>query len=819
MLGAEHKRPSTIRALTACFTLEVPRASFIAAMARHPGEKHHFERFAVQVMQEGGSAGDETVQWPFLKGAPGRMLYLLNLYAGLKAIRAGEVIAQAREGEVMSSSVLIAHGEAVVLDSEGNEVLTLQQGECYNERAILGVPPDRQRVGESIVARAHCEAQVITDEVWKRVSSEFPEEQEPIRQQVIRHMASQAIALQEQMLTALAQHLEPRLVPPMQDITSFGDAASHLLILVEGRARCECSCGAFEYTAGKVFNEAVLLGVVHYSTRTVSAHTLCVLQALDRVHFQDQSSWTQNDLQIMEPLLDEARECADLDLEACLPSTRLGKMAGFDSAAHEFLVQICDNADDRFFVPGEVIMQHGERCEPGLTPFFALFRGDLVLENDLGVHLGHVKPGETFGESGALGLADMRTVTVRASMSGCVHVLRIEGVPFTTGIRMFPHECHALEAIIDARWGNTTEQAGIRQKWIRDKVVPALRAHWMFVDTSLEFVGEVAVGLSGSDVGAGDVIAEAGSPADSMLILLEGEADVETEGGVKLGSLKAGASIGEVALMGIFPMRLATLRATTACSVLPVTEKALRRALAELGMQGGSALTELTAHRSWQVQQGLPLTALPMRLNKDNICVRSIALQARRIHLAPNQIWECLPASHPAGQHFSILASGRANVELCNEEEPPKRLRVQTLNPGSLIVEDVAAEYGMWVRALSVCEGYRVRMVDFKTATAKSPAAADEWYPHFRLIQVEAEEKLRSRGDNVRGQMVSSFEHPNSDGIRLWKNRRERAMTRAPKQVLPPLVHADSQQELRPRPLKPLKRELSGSALPMLPGI
>jgi CRP-like cAMP-binding protein len=842
MLGAEHKRPHTIRALTACFTLEVPRAAFVAAIAAHPGEKHHFERFAVQVLQDGGS--DEKCRWPFLANAPARLLYLLNLYAGLTAFRSGHVLVGEGADAPKMSAVLVVAGEAAVMSAADGEIQVLREGDCYNVRELLGVPSDNSSFW--LEARGVCEAQILPKEVWDRVIAEFPENevQDVLKSEIISHLVSKAMtsrgiaagplelvrrvrllgAASNQLATWLTEHLEPLMVMPGDNVMVEGQNASRMFILLDGKSRSEYSCGTFVFGPGKVFCEAALLGVVNHYLRTVTASTVCMLQSLDRKHFQDRSRWTEQDLQIMEPLLQEAQERKDSDIEADRFETRMRqKVVAFKNADHDFLVQLCENMEDKFMEPGEVIMAQGDECQPGVTPFYSLISGELVLENKAGVFMGHVMPGETFGESGALGFSQTRSLTVRATLAGCVHCVKIEGVACIAAIRRFPSQRAALETIIDQRWHQHAIGAKKRALWIRDKVVPVLRAHWLFADTTHEFVAELAVGLASAEYEAGKVIAKAGDAADSMLVLLEGTADVESKDGEVLGSLTAEATIGEVALMGLFPLRLATLRATTACCVLPVTEKALRRALAELSDSGARkselALAQMAEQRRSQVQQGLPMTSLPLRVGQDNICVRAIALQARRISLAPNEIWECIPASHPGGPHFGVLASGRAVIEMRHEEDPSKRIKVLPLSPGDLLMEDVASEFGMELRATSACEVFRVRRIDFRTALARAPAAAEQWHPHFRMLEVEAVKVLRSRGQNVRGQLHHCQEHPNSEGIQLWKRRRDRAIARAPRKVLPAVLRSDSQPDLPisllRKPIK-MKGDVSAGRLPSI---
>merc|ERR1719183_1376191 len=80
MLGVESRRTATVRALTICFAMEIPRAAYVKAIARHPADTVPLEAFAVQAIEK--MEEDQEVSWPFLTNMPRRIVYMLRLYAG-----------------------------------------------------------------------------------------------------------------------------------------------------------------------------------------------------------------------------------------------------------------------------------------------------------------------------------------------------------------------------------------------------------------------------------------------------------------------------------------------------------------------------------------------------------------------------------------------------------------------------------------------------------------------------------------------------------------------------------------------------------------
>jgi CRP-like cAMP-binding protein len=252
-----------------------------------------------------------------------------------------------------------------------------------------------------------------------------------------------------------------------------------------------------------------------------------------------------------------------------------------------------------------------------------------------------------------------------------------------------------------------------------------------------------------------------------MLILLEGKAEVFASSGEKLGQFGEGAAFGELAMLGLFTTRTVTVQALHHCRVFSLTAQDLFR----VGLVKDACELVLKAKEE-QVQRGLPLTALPIKLNFDCVGVRYLAMLAERLDLATGDWWKPSGNRDPRGPSYGVLARGRAQLEL------PDNQVVMKVVSGSLVPEGLVSEYGAGLRAMSRCEAYRFLEIDFMTVVASFPSAK-EWLHRFRLLQVETCNHFAARLRSVRGAGRSTANHPSNDDIHNWKVRRLKAMERA----------------------------------------
>lgn len=453
---------------------------------------------------------------------------------------------------------------------------------------------------------------------------------------------------------------------------------------------------------------------------------------------------------------------------------RLAACSGFDRCRPDFLHMLIDNSQEQILNPDEVVFSMGDPCAFGVAPFYVVLEGQITIENHLEVVLGYIQEGDVFGTGGAIGLVDERSNCARASKGRQTLLCRVDGGTLEAALVAFPEEKDFLEETFFKQQTRNHDYEKARESWITGTVVPALAGTPLLAGCPEEFLYDVGAPLLEKTYKDGQTIVTVGQPADSMLVVLEGTAEIQAKSGAKIGHLTEGASFGEVAALDLFPCRTATIKAVGRCRILNVTSKALSRAIKcspeELIRV---AFPRLVESRRNQVQRGLPMCALPISARPDDVCVRAVALQAERIDLAPGQTWVPLPDSDTCGPHFGILVKGKAVLETIEES----RL-VTVLSPGSLLPEGMAAEFRTHCRAITHCEAYRVRQNDFLVAVYSMPSA-QEWFYRFRLLDKQVRAHLSSRLSAVRGVTEGIMPHPSDDDIHEWKTRRQKAMEKA----------------------------------------
>lgn len=310
--------------------------------------------------------------------------------------------------------------------------------------------------------------------------------------------------------------------------------------------------------------------------------------------------------------------------------------------------------------------------------------------------------------------------------------------------------------------------------WLEAQVIPALRRCPVFSKWPMNLLKAIVAPLAEEVFKPGEIITEIGEPADSMLVLLDGRAKVETKTGLHIGTLTAGATFGAAAALGLFETRPSTLRAAVNCRVLIITGGAIRKLLeSPEAKEASREMDMLIQSRRQQVEKGLPITALPLHVTAEDLCAKAIALNAERFQLAPGSAWEPHPDSGPCGPHVAVLAKGRGMLEIVSDKRT-----VMSVGPGSLLVEGLLAEHGAQFRASKACEIYSMRRCDI-AAAVDAMTSAQGWFLRFRLLEKEVRQDSTLRLQSAHGASVCLVPHQFSDDLKQWKLWREECVTRA----------------------------------------
>jgi len=550
-----------------------------------------------------------------------------------------------------------------------------------------------------------------------------------------------------------------------------------------------------------VLGETNLVGIDVAPRHTVKAATLCTMQLLKKRHFLDTVARFDEDKERLQNLLREAKTQGGHALKQ-----KLQQHNPFKAAQPYFLDALCMHAQDKFYGPDEAIIKFGTPASWGKSPLYVLLAGRTFVQSEQGVTQNTLTPGEIFGEGGALGLSTHTLATIRAYEGlRTIHVVEFPGHHVKNAFTMFPEERAIFEEVREARADATTIFLGNRDFWVNDVAFPAMAACPLFEGQPAELIKKVAAMLTETSYKEGEVIAVCGCQADSMLVILEGAASAESSKGEKLGRLTVGGWFGEVAALGLFTTNLASLRAVGDTRVLRVREGAIMDVLGkfegEMVEASKAKFEKRRKQRLNQVEKGTPLRPLNIGVQDDCIAARAIALQAMRLHLAPGELCFPLPENNPCGDAFWLLLKGQAVLEVetatlsdrtadgpmarqasAGGTVPGSRfgeaVPVMPLHAPHMLSEGLAESYKARFRAVTACDIYRVRVIDFETAVATVPSV-QKWLPRFRMLAAERSKQLHHRAEASRGIVDGLLPHPNDPDIHEWRDRRLTVISRS----------------------------------------
>lgn len=818
LLGLSKERPVTIKAVTLCFVMAIPKSVFDKAVTEFPEERDRFQR-----LDQNAAKDSVRVAWPCLRGESSRLLYLLDLYAEKASCSAGDK--RLSKPPFCESAILVLEGEIAVFDSEGAEIAVLTSGCCFNERILVGA---RSKPSERLVPLTDCQVRLVSRETWGKVMAEFPHDLNRVRSSILAYMSAQAeiamgyeagsatllrektaffSSVSEDFAKAARRLVEDRIFEPGAEIVRAAPEneeeqdyivpPQELYILLSGRVWLENPhLGSRRVKFPQAIGEGCFVGSARYYPFAVKADTLCIVQVLRREAIVGIPG-DERDKQIVERLIAEARSFTLPQLR-----TRLQGSYSFRYADMEIITHLTRVLDVVVFAPGSVILQQGTDCLLGVSQFFLVLVGKVEAMGAVGTIFGVVGHGEVFGEVGAFGLSPTRSATARAWEAGLVVCLRFDGKITKNAVEQCPHSRAVFEkAWIQLEAQNMRTELD-RRSWIQSCAVPALAKTPLLYGCPREFLNRLAVQLKEVSYRSGQIIARVGNQLESMLVMLKGTASIESRSGECIGRMMAGSAFGEVNALGLFDHCMATLHATSDCRVLMLPEHAVREALTSSGCKEegiGDGYQTLIDSRHEQVREGFPITALGIGASQDDVRVRAIALLAERFDLQPGETLTPISDDDPCGPYYAFVVQGRATVEIGHE-----RHIVYTLVTGSLFVESLAAHYGAIIRAESACEVCRVRQSDFLMVVGASTSAANDWIWRFKVTEKVAFEKLHKRLQSIQGLLNLTAPNAKDEEIHAWKVRKEESIVRAKRRkddqeaALPPLLKSKTDSKLLP---------------------
>jgi len=408
----------------------------------------------------------------------------------------------------------------------------------------------------------------------------------------------------------------------------------------------------------------------------------------------------------------------------------------------EFLDFVCSHLEDCIYLPGQTIIDEAadDRC------MYILDLGSVNITKE-GQQIAQLARGAVFGEVTVLGLAQKRSSSVIAIDTCWMQVLHQSAV--IRGLEIFPDQRkQIIKTAFRRQESNTSadQEPGRFTKRTSDsdsapEFMKVLRKAELFSELGTQFLTELNAISTVQIFMTGEKIIEEGDSGDSMFVMVSGSAGVyvsETEGRdvgtlSRVGTLKAGAISGELAMMGVSQIRSATIEADTICSMWEITQETGMAILQRYPDAQKHFKTIILAH----LERTVPARILPLPMFRhfDRKLRTLLGLYCERSVYFPNSH---LAREGHTGDHLFILNQGFVILE-------KKGTTIKTYTSGAVfgttVMLGVHRAYFYTIISLQTCHVLSITRTSYLHALEhySSKTAAR----HFKRSEEKAEAELR----------------------------------------------------------------------------
>eukprot|EP00929_Paragymnodinium_shiwhaense_P074966 TRINITY_DN38337_c0_g5_i1.p1 TRINITY_DN38337_c0_g5~~TRINITY_DN38337_c0_g5_i1.p1 ORF type:complete len:1571 (+),score=403.77 TRINITY_DN38337_c0_g5_i1:187-4899(+) len=772
MLGISKTRMVTVRAITYAMARELAASTFRAALQKYPEEEAKFQQ-SLDYRGTQQSSKVEVSTFPWLTEMPKRVNYLLDLYKEDRYPPPGEHFE-----EIEMATFVVCKGSITIECVDSGRTLVVRERQTYNEEVLLGAKRD-ERI--RCIPSEGTKLCVLLKAAFNKVLTEFEEQREKVLKILGLSVAQRLLeqnglqskvdvlkgsalfrACSLEFCEAIQAQMRSRIYDKGADIAG-GDLMGEdcVFFMIDGEAKSVDQEVLMTLRPGEVFGESNMLGLtVQHPAVMICTKTSAAL-VLMQSDFYDMMESFPEDATLFGALTKAVnwRVVTSQFLEQKLQWT-----SALVRHSSDFIKPLASRVRLHFYAPSEHLFEKGESCELGQTCFYLILSGSVRVLGQAGVVYSNVQAGEVVGEAGAFGVVGHRTASIQAAQEGILCCAIVAGATIAAALRDNPKATDPISELLHKRDHSNEAAAKWREKWLKDHALPALAKCRLLAGCPRDLLAEISEKLVEGVFAADMVIAEMGTSSDSMIVLLQGDALVEARSGAKIGKLCKGAAFGEASILGLFPVRMATLRADTIVRVISLTQGALQTALSKPGREElKEGFERLVNSRYKQVATGVPLTKLRIGANADNTAVRSIALLSERIQLSHGQSLRPSGNDEPGAPYLGVLCAGRLAVGMREAKTP-----IMHIKPGGLIVEGLLAEVGAQLVAEGECECYRVRQSDFMMAVTSTPEA-QEWFWNFKLLSKDTTAHAERMLRGVTALSEAQVQSPADVEIAAWK--------------------------------------------------
>lgn len=761
--------------------------------------------------------------WPLLRSCGKKTAEVLAPLAATTRLYPGQTIVQS--GCDSASLIFIVCG-AVDVFVDDLKVSTLTVGTYIGETLILGVedqwrvtlraadgsgsqeePSRRVQMEECMVGEVRQEAFLKVKRSCEEMAQWFDGLQglprardfDPVLERV--HLFH---GLSKGTLAEVKEFSTSRVFFPGEQFIQAGSSSNELFILVGGTASVEIEgrlvyrLNAEDAEEPPCLGELGLLGMEPLHGTTVTAQSVCVVRIVHRPVFlralQERGDVaTHQAITEMAQARQQGRRRSILALDWFRESTILKD----PRCGQEFLSFLAERLEERVFLADETIIDDtsDERC------MYILDQGGAKVF-DHGRALRSVNAGAIIGEMNLMGVGSKHLKTVVATEMCIVAVLHPNVL--LRGLELFKEErSRVFEAAqkgitVPAKSSIPVSVDGEHRRTLLSGIMKAP----FFEGMGIEFVEQLSALSVDRFFMPGEQFIREGDKGNSMFIVVSGEAAVFTnslrgrnyhkghdkghsvngellsapegppkhewklfhQATHKVRHLNVGNVIGELTMLGISPMRSATVQAETLCWLREICQSKVVQVMADFPAFRRNFVSIIISHLETTVSSRLQGLA-PFK-DFDQPFRTLLSLSCKRRVYFPGQV---IAAKGDRGHGMLIVNVGEAKFEHTPDIAPT--MYTVGSHTGCDIMLGIQRHYVGTLTALTVCHILFITRDSYKTALQKypSPASAEALLEatkrEAKALQIEVKRmKLQNfvlkRCTGTRPEMRQGLTHP-----------------------------------------------------------
>lgn len=582
-LGLLGKAPATLRALDLCVVQEISRRDIEPHFVRHPAVRSRIRELAKLKSRFKLETGMDVQV---------KQLRDMTFFSEMSVDFLMDILPDLEDRiylpkQTLSSEQMYGHFMTIVIEGQctkhvaGERDETLGPGSTSGEVGLLcnydqdGVP------SETLVADTVCYVQHLHRALLIKSLKRVPSEKRHFENIAKSYMGVTTVSpatkdgfdgdantniyslpffrnCGSRFVYLLDIHLERHIFFCDEEIVQENTEGEDMYILYSGVAKVQVKgVRVAQLCGGMCFGEMAVLGLVKKRTATIIATTICDIRILSRKSMEEAIKEFPEERERFESL-SATRHRLSMEKQFGGKITQTSRF--FKNCDAKFAAAITDCMQDKLYMEGQIIMREGDSGD--WMVLIHQGRCEVLVEGEQVASLGG---GDVVGEMAVLGIASVRTATVRALEVCFAQVLhRAQLLPV---LQCFPNERASLRLQAARRMQDRAVQGS-----------DTIRSCPMWENAQGPFTDYIDRRLQRWIFCNGDIILTEGSKGKRLVMVMRGVAEVMQKDEI-ISELGHGEIIGELAVMGISEKRTATVRCKEICDTYTLKRQDLEEAM------------------------------------------------------------------------------------------------------------------------------------------------------------------------------------------------------------------------------------------------